>query len=160
MIAVLAVVVGVAILAFIWWGTRGQPQSIRIAAGGAGTVLVGAFVIGALFMITDPGENLKIVDAQFTGSILEGREVAGRVENRTDRVMSPVRVEFDFIDRESRILERETVETESVQGRTEWSFTIPVPSDSIVGFRARVGSPDNVRPVWLGGGCGSSLCEE
>lgn len=160
MIVVLAVIVGIVLLAFIWRGTRGQTQSLRVAAGGAGVVLVGVFVIGALLMVTDPGENLMIVEANFVGTMVEGREVAGTVENRTDRSMSPVRVEFDFINRESRIIESVMAEAPSLEARGRWSFTVPVPSDRIVGFRARVGSPDNVRPAWLGGGCGSSLCEE
>lgn len=160
MIAVLAVIVGVVLLAFIWRGTKGQAPSIRIAAGGSGVVLVGVFVIGSLMMVIDPGDNLKITDAQFTGPPGEGRDVTGTVENLTDREMSPVRIEFDFIDGESQIIDRLATETPSIEGRGVWTFTIPVPSDSVVGFRARVGSPDNVRPIWLGGGCGSHLCDE
>lgn len=158
MIAVLAVIVGSALLFLVWRGSRGQQVSIRFATRGAGVVLSGALVLGGLFIVTDPGENLVIEDAGFEGSMGVGRRVEGIVENRTDRVMAQVRVELDFIDRNSQIIGTSVVETSGIEGEGRWEFVVPVPSDSVVGFRGRVGSPDNVRPMWLGGGCGSSLC--
>lgn len=160
MIAVLAVIAGSAFFLLIWIGTRRHQSSVRFAARGAGAVILGAFVIGGLLVVTDPGENLVIVEAAFDEGSGSGRTVAGVVENHTDHVMSPVRVKLDFIDRDSRIIASSTVETDRVESMGRWNFTVPVPSDSAAGFRGRVGSPDNVRPGWLGGGCGSSLCRD
>lgn len=111
-------------------------------------------------MATDPGENLVITAAALSPPESGARRIAGTVENRTDRPMEPVRLEFDLFDSESRIVERSMIEVGAVGARDRRDFLLPVESEKVAGFRVRAGSPDNVRPAWLGGGCGSNACRE
>lgn len=158
MIVVLALVVGVVFVLLAWRGTHSQATSVRIGGVGAALVLAGSLVIGSLLMVIDPGDNILITQAGFQELPSGERVVRGLVENQTNREMSPVRVALEFIDSESRVLDRAEVETAEVGPRGRWEFEVPIRIDSVAGFRGRVGSPDNVRPFWLGGGCGSAVC--
>lgn len=160
MLVLLAIVAGLALVAMVWWGTRTQTLAVKAGARGAGLVVAGTLLTAALLMVTDPGDNLAITEASLSTSPGGDRSVAGTVENRTDRRMAPVRLEIEFIDSQSRIVDRLGVEAAKIEARGKWEFRQPVESEAAVGFRARVGSPDNVRPAWLGGGCGSELCRK
>ena len=157
---VVLIIVGAALLVMTWRGTRAQTMAVKTGSRGAALVLAGTLIIGALLMATDPGDNLVITEGLIHNLPSGDRVVRGTVQNRTDRTMSPVRIEIDFIDAESRIVDHVTAETAEIAAGGSWTFEMPVEAEAAAGFRGRVGSPDNVRPAWLGGGCGSDLCHE
>lgn len=125
-----------------------------VAFLGALASIVALFV--ATLFATDPAHNLVLVSAEFAEGT-SGRVVTGMVENKTDRVFSRVSAQFVLLTDDGRIVGRTTARVDTLAGRQTWQFQAPVQAPGAVRLKGVVTSPDNRRPVWLGG-CTTSPC--
>ena len=110
----------------------------------------------ATLFATDPADNLVLVSAEFAEGT-SGRVVTGMVENKTDRAFSRVSAQFDLLNDDGRVVGRATARVDTLAGRQTWQFQAPVRAPGAVRLKGVVTSPDNRRPVWLGG-CTKTPC--
>jgi hypothetical protein len=99
-------------------------------------VLALGILVGLFMMIaTDPGDNVRLVDAGVRTGQSGGRFVTGTLRNNTDRSYSHVQVEINLLDENGSVVGSTVASTSDLGAGETWDIETPVLAENVVRFR-------------------------